>query len=86
MGGTFNSLGKGNAWRKDPQVELAKQQDAQRKQDDYRARVIGRRVSVTSDVDFGREGEIVDVVDGMLAVRLDGEKGDLCAPYGIAVG
>jgi len=35
--------------------------------------VIGRRVSVTSDLDFGRQGEIVDVVDGMLAVCLDGE-------------
>lgn len=35
--------------------------------------MIGRRIRVVADLDHGREGAIVDVADGMLVVRLDGE-------------
>ena len=40
---------------------------------DYKARVVGRRVVVVADLDYEREGTVTDVVDGMLAVVLDGD-------------
>jgi hypothetical protein len=73
MGGSFNSMGRGYAYRRDPIAEQNRREAAAAQAASYRARVVGRRVTVTADIDFGRSGEIVDVVDGMLAVRLDGE-------------
>ena len=74
MGGTFHSQGRGNAWRKDPQVEQQRQQEQERKSREYADRVVGRRVVVTSDIDYGRVGEIIDVNDSLeLRVRLDGD-------------
>jgi hypothetical protein len=75
MGGSFHSRGRGYAWKRD---DVADQQRAQREQqraEAYRDRVVGRRVTVTADVDFGKCGTVVEVVDGMLAVQLDGERG-----------
>ena len=74
MGGTFNSLGTGNAYRKDPIAEQHRAQLEHDKAASYQARVIGRRVVVVADVDFGKPGEIVGVADGLLMVQLDDER------------
>ena len=74
MGGSFSgSYGRNSAWRKDPVAEQQRAKLEQEKVESFRSRVVGRRVSVTSDIDYGREGVVTDVVDGMLAVVLDGE-------------
>lgn len=73
MGGSFHSQGRGYAWKRDDAVERQRQQLQDQKAAEYRARVVGRRVTVTADLDFGKTGAIVDVVDGMLAVQLEGE-------------
>ena len=71
MGGTFNSKGRGYAWKRDDVAEQQREQEQARKVADYRARVVGRRIMVTSDIDFGEHGVIVDVIEGMLQVELD---------------
>lgn len=71
MGGTFNSKGRGYAWKRDEQVEQQRQQEQERKAREYAERVTGRRVSITSDIDFGELGTIVGVIDRMLQVELD---------------
>jgi hypothetical protein len=72
MGGTFSSsYGRNSAWRKDPAVERAQKEEQERKAREYAARVTGRRVSITSDIDFGELGTIRGVIEGMLQVELD---------------
>ena len=75
MGGTFSSqYGRNSAWRNDPAAEQLRQQEAERKQNDYRARVVGRRVVVVAEIDCDKHGTVVDVVDGLLSVQLDDER------------
>jgi hypothetical protein len=73
MRGSFHSMGRGYAWKRDPAADQQRQQLEQQKVADYRARVVGRRVTVVADIDFGKSGTVVDVVDGMLAVQLEDE-------------
>jgi uncharacterized linocin/CFP29 family protein len=69
--GTFHPMG--TPGRRDPIAEQQRAQIDQEKAAAYKARVIGRRIRVVADLDHGREGAIVDVADGMLVVRVDGE-------------
>lgn len=59
-------------WAKsDEWISAERERQANARADSYAARVTGRRVRVVSDIDYGAEGVVIGVADGMLRVQID---------------